>query len=542
MKLKNVGTAGVDYPRLDALPVAGRFSDPAEFEETKKWRLPKTYETLLAGTVPTAREARLFDEDVDRLVAPEYQKAELMPRDWSPKGACNFFTIEEKKKKVRRGLQHPKVLNDRVTRDMLLRLRFANRAGNHATSRRGRYAITFDFATWYDQHRLAPGVDDFFAFRAKGRWYRLKVLPMGFRAAVEVGHQATLRIMDFVMPEGVYAQALIDNVRFVGDSKEEVLAAARRFVERCAEVNAVLNDADVPLEGRVTDKLNPKGEWLGEIIDYEAKTAECTDATLLKVRESWARRDTWNHRNYSAFIQLMFYTSAILRIDKSRHFAAIRAYREASSRTQRRYETWDDPVPPFIPKHTWHDLALWKDTVLENAPAPLQDPEGEPDVFVMTDASDWGWGVLWSDGASGAIHTYAEPWGDTLSMEERKSSVIAEPVAVHRALCRIIRPNRRCVVRLATDSSAAMWAIRAGYSKSFRMNMIVHRIRGAFPLVDLRPQHVAGLRNSADKGSRGATSELTVKESNEFYEELGIRPHLYASRAGGKSTTVMITN
>ena len=115
----------------------------------------------------------------------------------------------------------------------------------------------------------------------------MKVLPMGFRAAVEVGHQATLRIMDFVMPEGVYAQALIDNVRFVGSSKEEVLAAARRFVERCAEVNAVLNDADVPLEGRVTDRLNPKGEWLGEIIDYEAKTAECTDATLLKVRESW---------------------------------------------------------------------------------------------------------------------------------------------------------------------------------------------------------------------------------------------------------------
>ena len=109
--------------------------------------------------------------------------------------------------------------------------------------------------------------------------------------------------------------------------------------------------------------------------------------------------------------------------------------------------------------------------------------------------------------------------------------MIAEPIAVHRALCRIgLRPDDRRVVRLATDSSATMWALRAGYSKSFRMNVIVHRIRSAFPTVDLQAIHVAGLRNAADAGSRGNEGELTLEELATFREVLGVRPHLYRMR------------
>jgi len=48
------------------------------------------------------------------------------------------------------------------------------------------------------------------------------------------------------------------------------------------------------------------------------------------------------------------------------------------------------------------------------------------------------------------------------------------------------------------------------------MNAIVHRVQAAFPKLDLRTMHVAGLRNASDKGSRGREDEMTEEDWRAF--------------------------
>eukprot|EP00760_Papus_ankaliazontas_P022392 PhM_4_TR18847/c3_g1_i4/m.100372 len=103
-----------------------------------------------------------------------------------------------------------------------------------ATVHEGRYCISLDFMAWFDQFELAPEERRFHCFLYEDAWYRLKRLPMGQRQAVDVAHTATELLLSFPRcAASVSSMGYVDNVRFLSDDADDVVAAATQFVLRC---------------------------------------------------------------------------------------------------------------------------------------------------------------------------------------------------------------------------------------------------------------------------------------------------------------------
>ena len=114
---------------------------------------------------------------------------------------------------------------------------------------------------------------------------------MGQRIAVDVAHTATEVIASFEMPGGVRCDIYVDNVRFLGNNREDVITAATTFIERCRQVRATLNEVPAcnpdgsPLDARAaaTALVHTKGEFLGVEFDYEKKTVKLGPKSVAKL-------------------------------------------------------------------------------------------------------------------------------------------------------------------------------------------------------------------------------------------------------------------
>jgi hypothetical protein len=102
--------------------------------------------------------------------------------------------------------------------ETLQRVSFKSAPQRRRDALRERFAITVDFAAWYDHFLLSEEVREYFGFIAKGETYRLRFLPMGLRHSVELAHFTTLLLLDF--DHDCASEAYIDNVRFVGSYDE----------------------------------------------------------------------------------------------------------------------------------------------------------------------------------------------------------------------------------------------------------------------------------------------------------------------------------
>ena len=161
------------------------------------------------------------------------------------------------------------------------------------------------------------------------------------------------------------------------------------------------------------------------------------------------------------------------------------------------------------------DLEAWTAEALSNSWVPCLD-ESPSERFIATDASEWGWGAIFLDVASGLVDFCSVPW----SQRDRNSfdvshSAHAEPEAVFRALCRFVRPGDSRPVSVLTDSTTAKHSLPKGYSPSFVVNAIASRCQSAFPSLRLDTHHVPGALNGVDPLSRGlplpADPESTVR-------------------------------
>jgi hypothetical protein len=122
-------------------------------------------------------------------------------------------------------------------------------------------------------------------------------------------------------------------------------------------------------------------------------------------------------------------------------------------------------------------------------------------LTIITDASAWGCAGIAIDNESGTCHTFKQAWdGDTTHLMEASS--IAEPEGIWRAACRFTRPTDRRIMIL-TDHSSVIAPSQRGYAKSWYYNLLLLRLRSAFPATTFTIKHVAGTENPSDEASRG---------------------------------------
>jgi hypothetical protein len=494
--------APLDCDALEELEVEDAATRQA-FVRARRWLdAPEAYHLVpqFRGSLTDLHPARLSTEDVARMQAAS-QISAVDPAE--ALGTIRVFSVPEVAKQRRRAIKHTELINDLYPKESLDPVQLPLRAEQSAQSASGRYAVCLDFAAYFDQFQLSEEVSRLMCFRHGGQAYRLLRMPMGQRQAVSVAQFATNLMLSFPMPLGVTVQSCIDNVRFVGP-REGVEEAATCFVRRCRRASVTINelpDAGADREG-IAALIHQEGDWLGARYDYAHGRQKLAEKTVSKLRTSWARRAEWTHRDYAAHMGLLFFAASVLHTRIGDFFEAMKQLRLRSRTLTEQPALWDQPM------HTTagEELALlqWTQAALANPFVACTSPKSAERVLV-TDASDWGWGAVLFDSASGAIATHGEAWTDKdRAMLNTGVSAHCEPNAVYRALCRFIRPDDNRPLLILTDSTTARYAIERGYSPSFAVNSIANRIAREFGGVPMRLEYIKGALNVADAPSRGA--------------------------------------
>jgi hypothetical protein len=144
--------------------------------------------------------AKLYVEDVQRMQEAG-QVREISPAQ--ARGSVHLFAVAELAKARRRAIKHTKEINERFDKTTLVPALLPSRTAQSQQSASGKYAITLDFAAWFDQFELAQPIQFRMCFRSGGKAWALTRMPMGQRHAVAVAQGATNVLLSFPLPTGV---------------------------------------------------------------------------------------------------------------------------------------------------------------------------------------------------------------------------------------------------------------------------------------------------------------------------------------------------
>ena len=260
---------------------------------------------------------------------------------------------------------------------------------------------------------------------------------MGMRTSVDIAHTITQIIASFPMA-GVRCDVYVDNIRFLSNDKEAVIAAVKQFIIRSRKVRATINeipDDNEDAEVAARRLVVTEGEFLGAYFDYTAKTVKLTDKTISKLA---AMRDLFTdstslptYRNFLALFGLLFYGLQVFRSLASNRYYALKEYSDVACHIQR------DPglleAQYKCPHARMLHILAWVNDLLANPATAVQSSREPSDVdfILVTDASKKGWGAVLLDQRTGAVFTQHGIWDQ--QWKGREHSSWSEPEGLARA-------------------------------------------------------------------------------------------------------------
>jgi hypothetical protein len=455
------------------------------------------------GALP---RAKLYPADVLQMAeAGQVVELELS----QVRGFVRMFAVPELAKQRRRAIKHTKDINDTFDKYTLVPSFLPKRQQQSQQAASGHFALTLDFAAYFDQFPLNEAIRRRMCFRSGGKVWAVTRMPMGQRHAVAVAQCATNVLLSFTHPPGVSSQSCIDNVRFVGP-REGVLAAAREFVSRCRQASITINELPTAeADADLARLIHQRGDWLGAEYDYAAGRQRVAEKSVKKLSASWEGRQAWTHRAYAAHMGLLFFFASVLHSPLASYFEALKQMRARSAKLTMDDGLWTLPVE--LGASEVEALQRWTEHALANAWTRCDSSEPVT-RYLITDASGWGWGALFYNVETGETLTHAETWSeqDKLTVNTN-ASTSAEPEAVLRALKHFCKRNDAGKVSVLTDSSTAKHALGKGYSPSFAVNTIAAKLKASFPQLKLELHHIAGQFNPADGMSRNGALPSTAE-------------------------------
>ena len=520
---KNVATI-LRY-EVDLLPVVDQ-------ELLARWVRVKRWLTDAPVGVKRGRavEARMTDDEVKIMVGCGH--AELIDED-KVRSTVNVFPVGENFKNRRRLIKHTKAFNETFGKDSLECLSMIKTKDLVPSVHDGMFAICMDYSGWFDQIEQDDVVRNFMCFPHHGKWYRLTRVAMGMRTSVDIAHTVTQIIASFQMP-GVRCDVYVDNVRFLSNDLEAVVAAAKEFINRSRKVRATINEVPDNMEdAEVAARrlVSTKGEFLGAYFDYTEKTVKLTEKTIAKLK---TMRDVFKdgtcdptHRNFLALFGLLFYGLQVFRSFAPSRYYALKEYSEVARRIQR--------DPGLLEAHykcapaRMEHIMTWVDDVLLNPATVVQKTRDPVDVdyILVTDASKKGWGAVLLDQRTGVLYTQHGTWDH--DWKGREHSAWSEPEGLARAFIGFFPNGTSATFTVLTDSSTAKGAFEKGRSMKFAVNRALETVSTVFPNgPDATYHHIPGIVNTdADLLSR--QGELSSEELHGAAERvhrlvLGISP------------------
>ena len=388
----------------------------------------------------------------------------------------------------------------------------------HALNTKSSIFVQFDFASYYDQFELAPGVSPSFCFKGRnGETFALSRLPMGFNMACAIAQSATWQLLNFPSRSQVFT--CIDNVAFCGEP-ETVAHDVKLFLQRCSAVSATLNEWSPTAIARLTalegdaltvevSKLHqPSFSFLGVQYNWPVGTKTLPDAARDKLRAlRWCVENlngTIRPRQIAAVLGFLRYAASIFNLRPLQFYTMLAWSRRVGAVLQADVALWDSVDIRFPIEHKQQILA-WIAAIETAQPVPIARPRPlQQPLTIIFDASATGWGAVAVD--ADGVRSFSGRWPAPIH-----SSVEAEPRAAFEAAKAAIDPrNPPAEVFLMSDHEALVKAARSLAPRAFSYNLALSNLANWFPSTRFTFGYLKGTRNVADGLSRGCNSEMAI--------------------------------
>jgi len=503
---------------------------PVEYEEGRAFWVEATrilhdstfYSEAIAASNLSPNQFRspsLSLKEIESMVGGKLERASSMPT-W---GVLGFKVAEPQKHRCRAIFDCD--LNRVFKTSPKYTLKNKHQVRMCCFKRSGKFVfLQFDFVSFYDQFVLAFAIRGFFGLLFGDLYYNLVLLPMGFRLAVSAAQATMWLFLNFIINKDVNIATCIDNVCFSGDS-ELVLPVVDKFLERVFSCNFTLNgmkgEEYLLLQNSERMELlksmtetNP--DFLGENYNLELNKRKMTEKTVGKIELVWKCISTLHsltNRQFFSLIGLLVYATGVLCLPTVKYFNLFRKIRLLSAKLNGDESLWDAKLGLRLTSLEFSLLEEWVHLAQSNTPVDTLAGKKEPPpinevsaMFIVVDASVWGWGALLFDHNKTLVKTAACPWKNG---EDFSSSVKAEPRGAREAVFSFktfLKDTNVCIV---TDHESLVWASQAMFTHSFwynscftYLNYMEKQLGSKFYFYFLE-----GKRNIADSLSRGKGME-----------------------------------
>jgi hypothetical protein len=419
---------------------------------------------------------------------------------------CRVFSVPQPAKGTRRHICEP-LVNDWFTSTPTVAFPSVAARQRVIAKYAGGFAVTLDFSSFFDQIPLSAAVSQFFGIRTSRGTCRMRVLPMGFRPSAAIGQCVTWAVCDLTVDElgGGTILSYIDNILVLAPTHADALRIARLVMARAHSIGAVFNEAEPTPSQRFT--------FLGATYDLASsiRTSQQSDKTLAKVEHVHSFLTTappklaCTRREIAALVGLFVFASSTCATQLPHFYHALKFYREVAS-ISAHDNAWDDVIS--FPSQARASFQSWAADLLANKPLVLSAEKTRPPSDVLyVDASEAGWAAIHV--RDSRIRVVAERW----SAEDHRrwnlaSSVASEPLAIRKALCRLVAPASSSSVTVYTDHQPVVYANASPCAKGYaywRLQLFLLEFG-----VPVTIAHISGAANPADVFSRGCgVSALT---------------------------------
>ena len=530
-KLSHI-VAGTSAARHDSVPTDEEISKfpihvkklDRRLDFTRLFELP-TNDTAVSDTAKSAWETYLMKPDVYEASLPIISSRGLYRANIRPshtlqlidggiaefvsdlsdvRGRCKLFNIHELLKLRDRNIQHTEEINKLVADapDVFFETLDNRRRLVHA----GSHILQRDFKAYYHQFPLSEEVRKFHCFRSPmedGTYKvaRLCVGPTGQKHMVHVAVATTDHLLAFDKSCKVDTQ--IDNVGFFG-SPDACCSAYEQFAERCAYAGASFNDHSDDSRSL----LETEADWMGMHLNMSKKTVSLTAKTVKKLQVSWHGRSGWSWQGFAAHLGLLWWSSQVLKVRPCFYYEVLRF----ASRVGQQMQEADDKnwhLPAEVPERVWSELRSWTEVAIGNKPV-LVPPRRDAEIFILVDASSYGWGYVAWDTVTNKTYSYGEQWSGAFAERNKaflERSTFTEPWGIVNTKRHLLRQidRKNPTLFFGSDNNCSVFVFNKRFStRSYNLNMAVKTDEEEFGHLQCDYAHVPGSKNCmADGNSRG---------------------------------------